>query len=217
MGSSNLTFSGLSGQGELNIDVLDQDACNKLSRWFDDRWNDRWCIDISQELVEIISTSWASEKLIPPYYIYLKMAYHLSREARAGLTEFTIPRSFGNKLFDFQTAAVKIAARHLNQRGGVLIGDVVGLGKTLMATASNSQALFKAVEQIYRFPLREIAKEKLNRQLRSGVQDEQLAELVVNLYEEDKLCLVQEAKETHEPRIICSLGLVSAKEKPHES
>ena len=28
-----------------------------------------------------------------------------------------------------------MAARHLNQRGGVLIGDVVGLGKTLMATA----------------------------------------------------------------------------------
>jgi hypothetical protein len=31
-------------------------------------------------------------------------------------------------------AAVKIAAHHLNRRGGVLIGDVVGLGKTLMAT-----------------------------------------------------------------------------------
>ena len=40
-----------------------------------------------------------------------------------------------NELFDFQTAAVKIAAHHLNKRDGVLIGDVVGLGKTLMATA----------------------------------------------------------------------------------
>ena len=47
LGSSNLTFSGLSRQGELNIDVLDHDACSKLARWFDDRWNDRWCIDIS--------------------------------------------------------------------------------------------------------------------------------------------------------------------------
>ena len=63
------------------------------------------------------------------------MAYHLSQEARAGLTEFRIPRDFGNKLFEFQVAAVKIAAHHLNKRGGVLIGDVVGLGKTLMATA----------------------------------------------------------------------------------
>ena len=29
---------------------------------------------------------------------------------------------------------MKIAAHHVNKRGGVLIGDVVGLGKTLMAT-----------------------------------------------------------------------------------
>ena len=42
---------------------------------------------------------------------------------------------FGDRLFDFQAAAVKIAAHHLNKRNGVLIGDVVGLGKTLMATA----------------------------------------------------------------------------------
>ncbi len=38
---------------------------------------------------------------------------------------------FGDRLFDFQAAAVKIAAHHLNKRNGVLIGDVVGLGKTL--------------------------------------------------------------------------------------
>ncbi len=134
LGSSNLTLAGLSKQGELNIDVLDHDACNKLAKWFEDRWNDRWCIDISKELVQIIEESWAREELIPPYHIYVKMAYHLSQEARTGLSEFRIPKDFGNKLFEFQKAAVKIAAHHLNKRGGVLIGDVVGLGKTLMAT-----------------------------------------------------------------------------------
>ena len=135
LGSSNLTFAGLSGQGELNVDVLDEDACDKLSRWFDDRWNDRYCVDITDELVEIIEESWAREALISPYHVYLKMAYHLSHEARAGLAEFKIPTVFGDRLFDFQAAAVKIAAHHLNKRNGVLIGDVVGLGKTLMATA----------------------------------------------------------------------------------
>ena len=135
LGSSNLTFAGLSKQGELNIDVLDHDACQKLAKWFDDRWNDNWCLDISNELAQIIEESWAREVQPPPYHIYLKMAYHLSQEARAGLSEFRIPRDFGQKLFEFQTAAVKIAAHHLNKRGGVLIGDVVGLGKTLMATA----------------------------------------------------------------------------------
>ena len=135
LGSSNLTLPGLSNQGELNVDVLDHDACQKLARWFEERWNDKWCLDISQELVAIIEESWAREAPIPPYHIYIKMAYHLAQEARAGLAEFRVPRDFGNKLFDFQTAAVKIAAHHLNKRGGVLIGDVVGLGKTLMATA----------------------------------------------------------------------------------
>lgn len=135
LGSSNLTFAGLSHQGELNIDVMDHDATQKLARWFEERWDDRWCIDISDELAEIIETSWAREELLPPYHVYLKMAYHLSREAREGVNEFRIPREFGDKLFDFQIAAVKIAAHHLNKRGGVIIGDVVGLGKTLMATA----------------------------------------------------------------------------------
>jgi SNF2 family DNA or RNA helicase len=135
LGSSNLTLSGLSYQGELNIDVLDGDATDKLARWFNAQWDDRWCIDISAELVEIIEQSWAREEIIPPYHIYVKIAYHLAQEARHGLSEFRIPPEFGNKLFEYQTAAVKIAAHHLNKRNGVLIGDVVGLGKTLMATA----------------------------------------------------------------------------------
>lgn len=135
VGSSNLTLAGLSKQGELNVDVLDHDACEKLAKWFDERWDDRFCIDISKELVEIINESWARPDTIDPYRIYIKMAYHLAQEARAGLTEFRIPSDFGDKLFEYQTAAVKIAAHHLNKRGGVVIGDVVGLGKTLMATA----------------------------------------------------------------------------------
>ena len=135
LGSSNLTMAGLQHQGELNIDVLDSDATTKLAGWFNDRWDDKWCIDISDELAQIIGESWARETLVPPYHIYVKMAYHLSQEARAGLAEFRIPADFGNRLFEFQKAAVKIAAHHLNKRGGVLIGDVVGLGKTLMASA----------------------------------------------------------------------------------
>jgi len=135
LGSSNLTLSGLSQQGELNLDVMDHDAGLKLAKWFEDRWNDNRCVDISNELVQIIEQSWAREAPVPPYHIYIKIAYHLAQEARAGLSEFRIPPEFGHRLFDYQVAAVKIAAHHLNKRGGVLIGDVVGLGKTLMASA----------------------------------------------------------------------------------
>ena len=38
VGSSNLTMSGLSKQGELNVDVLEHDATAKLSQWFDMQW-----------------------------------------------------------------------------------------------------------------------------------------------------------------------------------
>jgi superfamily II DNA or RNA helicase len=135
LGSSNLTLSGLSKQGELNVDVLDHDATEKLAKWFNDRWADKWCIDITKELIQVIDESWARPECPPPYQIYVKMAYHLAEEARAGLSEFTIPADMRGVLLEFQSAAVRIAARHLEKRGGVILGDVVGLGKTLMATA----------------------------------------------------------------------------------
>ena len=135
LGSSNLTLSGLSEQGELNVDVVDQDAAQKLLRWFNDRWNDKFALDISDELAHLIETSWAREDLVLPYHVYLKMAYHLCEEARKGEREFKLPKVFQGVLLDFQTAAVSLAAYYLHRRGGVLLGDVVGLGKTLMATA----------------------------------------------------------------------------------
>lgn len=137
MGSSNLTYSGLTKQGELNAEFADSDSAQKLADWFDDRWNDRYCLDITEELIKIIDESWAGETDIPPYYIYLKTAYHLSQDARNGIKEFTLSPEFQRELFDFQQTAVKIAAKNLNndKRNGAMIGDVVGLGKTITACA----------------------------------------------------------------------------------
>jgi len=56
VGSSNLTFAGILKQGELNVDVVEQDAAVKLSKWFQDRWDNRWSIDITKELIEIIDS-----------------------------------------------------------------------------------------------------------------------------------------------------------------
>jgi hypothetical protein len=76
---------------------------------------------------------------------------------------------------------------------------------TLFAT----QELARAIEDIYRYPLRPMAIDTLNRQLRSGISDEDLAELVTDLRKEDRLCLIHEEEQTREPLIICSLGLSS--------
>ena len=70
--------------------------------------------------------------------------------------------------------------------------------------------LERAHQAIYRFPLYETARDTLNRQLRSGVSDEALGELVKLLHDEDRLCQTGRDDAPREPRIICSLGLSDA-------
>ncbi|MFC1464149.1 MAG: SNF2-related protein [Candidatus Brachytrichaceae bacterium NZ_4S206] len=139
VGSSNLTFAGLRGQGELNVDVVEQDAARKLEEWFDRYWGSDCTVDISDDLVKAIDASWAGEPTARAdhlaYLVYLKVAYHLSEDARLGAREFKLPADLRGKLLDYQVAAVQTAARLVQRHGGVLLGDVVGLGKTLMATA----------------------------------------------------------------------------------
>ena len=71
------------------------------------------------------------------------------------------------------------------------------------------EELKKAIDQIYRYPLREYAKDALNRQMRSGADDQTLAELVIALWDEDRLCAIHEEDIPKEPKIICSMGLFS--------
>ena len=134
VGSSNLTLSGLVKQGELNVDVLDGDAAQKLADWFEQRWQDRWCLDITEQLADIIENSWAGGP-IKPFEIYIKTAYQLSKEAIEGAREFRAPKIFRDTMLAFQHQAVSLAAERLNHHDGVIISDVVGLGKTLIASA----------------------------------------------------------------------------------
>ncbi len=106
LGSSNLTLAGLSKQGELNTEISDYDACQKLKAWFEDRWDDRWCVDITEDLIEVIENSWAREEMLSPYELYLKIAYHLAQEARAGLNEFKLPPELADQLLDYQAVVV---------------------------------------------------------------------------------------------------------------
>ncbi len=68
--------------------------------------------------------------------------------------------------------------------------------------------LHKVIDEIYRYPLQESARDTLNRQLRAGINDDDLANLVIALRDANRLCHVQEeSDEVQEPQIICSLGL----------
>jgi hypothetical protein len=70
--------------------------------------------------------------------------------------------------------------------------------------------LARAIDEIYRFPLRPAAADVLNRQLRAGISDPDFAQLVLTLREEGRLCQVRDEPRDLEPRILCSLGLAPA-------
>lgn len=83
----------------------------------------------------------------------------------------------------------------------------------MRGTLFGTPKLARAIEEIYRYPLRQSAVDTLNRQLRAGIEDHRLAELVLALREEDRLCVVAEEAESQEPRIICSLGLFAEEQE----
>jgi len=68
----------------------------------------------------------------------------------------------------------------------------------------------KAIDEIYKYPFREFGRNTLNRQLKAGINDDDLVELVISLREENKLCIVNDTEDIfNEPQIICSLGLIN--------
>ncbi len=84
--------------------------------------------------------------------------------------------------------------------------------ESMRGTLFDTPELQRALEAIYRYPLRPSARDTLNRQLRLGIDDQRLAELVVALHGEDRLCNVEDEPAQDEPQIICSLGLVARQE-----
>ncbi len=74
-------------------------------------------------------------------------------------------------------------------------------------TLFDIRELHLAIDAIYDQPLTETARDLLNRELRSGISNEKLVELVLRLFEEDRLCIPKHDVETREPQIICSLGI----------
>lgn len=134
VGSSNFTTSGLASSGELNLEETDREKGIELAAWFENHWNDIFSIDVTERLIEVLEQSWAVEPNPSPRSIHLRLAYELSRDARAG-EGFEIPDKILERLVPWQEAAAKVGARILQSRGLVVVGDVVGLGKTIVGTA----------------------------------------------------------------------------------
>ena len=138
-GSSNLSRQGLSGRIELNARFNDKGDYEEGKRIFDELWSTSVVIADSANLEEwndkVMRHIWY-DKLFPPYLMYirvLKEYFSIPDDSRL-LTPYDIT---GGKFADlrYQTDAVQLAMKALENHNGAIIADVVGLGKSIIASA----------------------------------------------------------------------------------
>ena len=132
VGSSNLSLAGISHNSELNLKTYNALDLNRLLEWFDELWDEG--LEFTHDFDLILRQSWAGQAY-SPRDLFLKAAYieYKDRlEERGGdpIWEKTFP-----PLFPFQKTAVDQSLTMFEIYGGVILADVVGLGKTYVGTA----------------------------------------------------------------------------------
>ena len=140
-GSSNFTFNGLLGQGEMNERFSDNEKYYEYKDKFEELWNDSKTIDIciSNETEEferrLKDNLWIFAQP-EPYKIFTRILYEIfsftdDNEVRTP-SEITSGKFLN---FKYQIDAVKLGVECINKNNGVIIADVVGLGKSIIASA----------------------------------------------------------------------------------
>ena len=121
-GSSNLTHAGLTQNLELNLGCFDPAIVDEARKWFDDLWEEAEPYDLA-EIYEVIFEPQS------PWNIFLRVLWQLyGNEIKEEIQEDeNLP------LTTFQKHGVARAIRLIRERGGVIVADEVGLGKTFIA------------------------------------------------------------------------------------
>lgn len=140
-GSSNLTYSGLKGQGEHNLILREDHYYSDHCENFKKLWKDSDNIVIADQensdefLDKIKERIWLYAKP-SPFHLYLRV---LDEYFRIGDVEKmkTPSEITDNKYYSlrYQVDAVNLGIDRINKFGGVIIADVVGLGKSIIASA----------------------------------------------------------------------------------
>lgn len=124
-GSSNMTYAGLALNAELNLGTGGgTHAAHKVHEWFDHFWS----VSDPYDLAELYGRLWEPHT---PWAIYLRMLWELYGE-HLDADENPHIRT-GLSLTRFQADGVVRMERLLDEHGGVLVADEVGLGKTYLA------------------------------------------------------------------------------------
>lgn len=133
-GSSNFSQSGLQDNLEFNVELKMRGDYEYALNKFNELWENS--ADVSESYVETIRTqTWLNDS-ITPYELYLKFLYEYLKEKinldKQQTGNEYIPEGFMD--LQYQKDAVQDAKLKLEEYGGVFISDVVGLGKTYIAT-----------------------------------------------------------------------------------
>lgn len=139
-GSSNLTKAGLSSQNEFNVEISDY-GVDLAEGYFDNLWDTAVLItekdELKQKLIKVIEEETLIKEITPfeAYVIVLKS--YLDALQGVSIDESLEKKleENGYKKFTYQLDAVSQAISIINQNNGVIIADVVGLGKTIIACA----------------------------------------------------------------------------------
>ncbi len=139
-GSSNLTKSGITTQNEFNVEISDY-GFEDAEKYFDDLWNRAVKIteidELKQKLIEVIKTETLVKEITPfEAFVLVLKTYIDSYEQRGN--ENSIKRLLEKAdytPYQYQIDAIKQALAIIEKNNGVIIADVVGLGKTIIACA----------------------------------------------------------------------------------
>ncbi len=140
-GSSNFSYRGLSGQGELNRLSKDKNEFEELKSEFEKMWSEAESISIADAgtkeyfVNEIKSKIWKYSAPLP-YHIYIRILHELFNQEE--IESLKTPKAITNGLyndFEYQIDAIKMVIDKLNKYDGVILADVVGLGKSIISAA----------------------------------------------------------------------------------
>lgn len=137
-GSSNLSFQGLTGRLELNARFDSKRDYEEGSKIFEELWKDSVVIVNKENIDEwknkVIARIWY-DKIYSPYLLYirvLKEFFDIPTKENL-LTPYDITDGKYSNL-KYQTDAVQMALNALENHNGAIVADVVGLGKSIIAS-----------------------------------------------------------------------------------
>ncbi len=131
-GSSNFSAAGLVDNLEFNVELKDAVDVKFALKKFEELWDKGK--DVSEKYIETINTRTCLNDKITPYELYLKFLYEYFRERINDDLEMSNDLPNGFMDLKYQKEAVADAYLKIKEHGGVFLSDVVGLGKTYIAS-----------------------------------------------------------------------------------